>query len=147
MDISKSNSALWRGALTPSITVSLIAILISALMKGTSGFWGASLAMFTVFIFFLVSMMVSRLTKDANPITTMALAMLSYFSKLFLMALFLILITRLTEPGTVNRSAFGISALAIAIAWLGGEIRAFFALRLQLSSPENQATRELGEES
>jgi hypothetical protein len=147
MDISKSNSALWRGALTPSITVSLIAILISALMKGTSGFWGASLAMFTVFIFFSVSMMVSRLTKDANPITTMALAMLSYFSKLFLMALFLILITRLTEPGTVNRSAFGISALAIAIAWLGGEIRAFFALRLQLSSPENQATRELGEES
>jgi hypothetical protein len=147
MDISKSNSALWRGALTPSITVSLIAILISALMKGTSGFWGASLAMFTVFIFFSVSMMVSRLTKDANPITTMALAMLSYFSKLFLMALFLILITRLTEPGTVNRSAFGISALAIAIAWLSGEIRAFFALRLQLSSPENQATRELGEES
>lgn len=147
MDISKSNSALWRGALTPSITVSLIAILISALMKGTSGFWGASLAMFTVFIFFSVSMMVSRLTKDANPITTMALAMLSYISKLFLMALFLILITRLTEPGTVNRSAFGISALAIAIAWLGGEIRAFFALRLQLSSPENQATRELGEES
>jgi uncharacterized membrane protein YcfT len=116
-------------------------------MKGTSGFWGASLAMFTVFIFFSVSMMVSRLTKDANPITTMALALLSYFSKLFLMALFLILITRLTEPGTVNRSAFGISALAIAIAWLSGEIRAFFALRLQLSSPENQATRELGEES
>jgi uncharacterized membrane protein YcfT len=146
MEIAKSNSALWRGALIPSTAVSLTAILISTLIKGQSGFWGASLSMFTVFIFFSVSMLVSRLTKDANPITTMALAMLSYFSKLFLMALFLILVTRLTEPDTVNRSAFGISALAIAIAWLGGEIRAFFALRLQFSLPENHVTRESGKE-
>ena len=146
MEIAKSNSALWRGALTPSIVVSLMAILISTLIKGQSGFWGASLAMFTVFIFFSVSMLVARLTKDANPITTMALAMLSYFSKLFLMALFLFLVTRMTEPDTVNRSAFGISALAIAIAWLGGEIRAFFALRLQFSLPENHVTRESGKE-
>jgi len=43
----------------------------------------------------------------------------------------------LTEPGDVNRTAFGVSALLVAIAWLGGEIRAFFRLRLQLSLPEN----------
>lgn len=138
MEISQSNSALWRGALLPALLVSVIAILISFVLEGAPGFWGSLLATFTVLIFFSVSMLISRLTKDANPMTTMALAMLSYFTKLISMAIFLILVTRLTEPATVHRIAFGISALAIAIAWLGGEIRAFFRLRLQLPQPGRQ---------
>jgi ATP synthase protein I len=137
MNIAESNSNLWRGALTPSLLVSLLSIVVSTSLIGFPGLWGALLATTTVVIFFSVSMLVSRITKDANPITTMALAMLSYFSKLILMALFLILVTRLTEPGDVDRTAFGVSALLVAIAWLGGEIRAFFRLRLQLSLPEN----------
>ena len=137
MNIAESNSTLWRGALTPSLLVSLLSIVVSTSLIGFPGFWGALLATTTVVIFFSVSMLVSRITKDANPITTMALAMLSYFSKLILMALFLILVTRLTEPGDVDRTAFGVSALLVAIAWLGGEIRAFFRLRLQLSLPVN----------
>ena len=139
MNIAESNSTLWRGALTPSVLVSLLSIVVSTSLIGFPGFWGALLATTTVVIFFSVSMLVSRITKDANPITTMALAMLSYFSKLILMALFLILVTRLTEPGDVDRTAFGVSALLVAIGWLGGEIRAFFRLRLQLSLPENSA--------
>ena len=51
------------------------------------------------------------------------------------MAGFLIAVTRLTEPGDVDRRSFGISALAIALAWLAGEVRAFFRLRLQLPLP------------
>lgn len=137
MNIANSNTALWRGALLPSITVSLISIIVALIFRGFPGFWGALLATLTVVIFFSVSMLVSRLTKDANPIMTMALAMFSYFSKLILMALFLILVTRLTDPGDVDRTAFGVSALLVAIAWLGGEIRAFFRLRLQLPLPES----------
>lgn len=137
MNIANSNAALWRGALLPSITISLISIIVASISRGFPGFWGALLATLTVVIFFSVSMFVSRLTKDANPITTMALAMLSYFSKLILMALFLILVTRLTDPGDLDRTAFGVSALLVAIAWLGGEIRAFFRLRLQLPLPES----------
>ena len=78
MEISQSNSALWRGALLPALLVSVIAILISFVLEGAPGFWGSLLATFTVLIFFSVSMLISRLTKDANPMTTMALAMLSY---------------------------------------------------------------------
>ncbi len=137
MNIANSNAALWRGALLPSIAVSLFSIITSSIFRSYPGFWGALLATLTVVIFFSVSMLVSRLTKDANPIMTMALAMFSYFSKLILMALFLILVTRLTDPGEVDRTAFGVSALLVAIAWLGGEIRAFFRLRLQLPLPES----------
>lgn len=126
---------MWRGALFPAILVSLTAIVIAGVTVGASGVLAALLASFTVVIFFSVSLLVARLTKDVNPIATMALAMFSYFTKLFLMALFLIAVTRLTEPETVDRRAFGVSALAIAFAWLGGEVRAFLRLRLQLPLP------------
>lgn len=132
MEIARSNQAMWRGALIPALLVSVIALLISGLVSGSSGALGALLASFTVVIFFSVSQLVARFTKDVNPIATMALAMFSYFTKLFLMALFLIAVTRLTDTATVDRRTFGVSALAISFAWLGGEVRAFLRLRLQL---------------
>jgi hypothetical protein len=69
---------------------------------------------------------------------TMALAMFSYFAKVIVMGVFLLLITRLTSPSTVDRTSFGVSAIAIAIGWLGGEIRAFFKLRIHLPLPERK---------
>ena len=139
MDMAQSNRAMWRGAAIPSFIASLLTIILFWYLSGSSGLFGALLASFTVVIFFSVSLMVARFTKDANPIATMALAMFSYFTKLFIMALFLIAVTRLTSAETVDRKAFGISALVIAFAWLGGEVRAFLKLRLQLPLPESRS--------
>ena len=133
MEIKNSNREMWRGALKPAIFLSIISIIIATGLSGISGFYAAALATFTVIIFFSVSLLVARLTREANPIATMALAMFSYFTKLILMALFLIAVTRLTEPETVDRTAFGLSALAITFAWLTGEVRSFFKLRLELT--------------
>lgn len=137
--MAQSNRAMWRGAAIPSFFASLLTIILFWYLSGSSGLFGALLASFTVVIFFSVSLMVARFTKDANPIATMALAMFSYFTKLFIMALFLIAVTRLTSAETVDRRAFGISALVIAFAWLGGEVRAFLKLRLQLPLPESRS--------
>ena len=143
-----TNKVMWRGALLPSILVTVISAIISWFAYGTSGLLGALLASITVVIFFSVSMLVAKMTKDANPIATMALAMFSYFTKLLVMALFLLAVTRLTDPETVDRRVFGVSALAIAFAWLGGEVRAFLRLRLQLSLPEEKTREnERGDES
>ena len=133
MEIKNSNREMWRGALKPAISLSIVSIIIATGFSGISGFYAATLATFTVIIFFSVSLFVARLTRDANPIATMALAMFSYFTKLILMALFLIAVTRLTEPETVDRTSFGLSALAITFAWLTGEVRSFFKLRLELT--------------
>ena len=137
--MAQSNRAMWRGAAIPSFIASLLTIILFWYLSGSSGLFGALLASFTVVIFFSVSLMVARFTKDANPIATMALAMFSYFTKLFIMALFLIAVTRLTSAEAVDRRAFGISALVIAFAWLGGEVRAFLKLRLQLPLPESRS--------
>ena len=147
MELDNSNNSMWRGALWPALVVTLVAGVVSFFTLGTSGLFGALLAAFTVVIFFSVSLLVARFTKDANPIATMALAMFSYFTKLFFMALFLIVVTRLTEPETVDRRAFGISALAISFAWLGGEVRAFLRLRLQLPLPGSENPNSRRDES
>ena len=139
MDMAQSNRAMWRGAAIPSIVASLLAMLLAWFVSGLSGLFGALLASFTVVIFFSISLLIARFTKDANPIATMALAMFSYFTKLFVMAIFLIAVTRLTSPESVDRRVFGVSALVIAFAWLGGEVRAFLKLRLQLPLPESRS--------
>jgi hypothetical protein len=54
------------------------------------------------------------------------------------MAMFLLAVTRLSEPESVDRTSFGISALAITFAWLFGEVRSFFKLRLELSPAEKK---------
>ena len=136
-EMKESNRAMWRGALFPSLVVALLAIVIATIALGTSGLFAAVLAAFTVVIFFSVSLLVARVTRNADPISTMALAMFSYFTKLLLMAGLLIAVTRLTDPEAVNRRAFAVSALAVAFAWLAGEVRAFFRLRLQLPLPKS----------
>lgn len=139
MEIVESNKAMWRGAVVPSIVVSVIAIIGATVLRGVPGLWGSALATFTVVIFFSVSLLVARLTKNADPIATMALAMFSYFTKLLLIAGFLLVVTRLTDEADVDRTSFGASALVIALAWLAGEVRAFFKLRLQLPLPKDDS--------
>ena len=133
-----SNRELWRGAMLPALAVTVIASVIAWFIEGGSGLLGALLSSFTVAIFFSVSLLIAHFTKDANPMMTMALAMFSYFTKLLLMTVFLLAVTRLTEPDQVNRQAFGLSAIAIAFAWLAGEVRAFLRLRLTLSLPHKE---------
>lgn len=131
-----SNRAMWRGALLPSLLVTSIGIAIFSVGKGFAGFLGASLAGFTVVIYFSISLLVARLTRHTDPIATMAVAMFSYFTKLLFFALFLLLVTKLTSESSVNRIAFGATSIAAAFAWLTGEVRAFFRLRLELPLPD-----------
>ncbi|MFM8192558.1 MAG: hypothetical protein ACKN9L_03325 [Actinomycetota bacterium] len=142
MEIAESNRAMWRGALLPSLVLGFVSIIVSTIVRGTAGLFGSALASFTVVIFFSVSLLVVRLTKSADPIATLALAMFSYFTKLLLIAGFLIAVTRLTEKSDVDRLSFGISALIIAVGWLAGEVRAFFKLRLQLPLPKEKSDEQ-----
>ena len=74
-----------KGALVPSLVVGIIALIISTSVKGSSGLYGALLAQLVVLVFFLVNIAVASVTKNADPIATMALAMFSYFSKILLL--------------------------------------------------------------
>ena len=138
-----NESQLLRGAFIPTLVVSLIAIATSAVVQGKSGFWGALLAQFVVIIFFVIHIAVSRMTRNLDPISTMAMALFSYFAKLFALGLLLWAIANYTDRATINRIAFGVTAVALTIAWLWGEIASYMKLRLHLPLP---ATKKLEED-
>ena len=122
--------ALWKGALLPSLLTSVVALLLGFLVRQMPGLWGALLASVTVLIFFSVHLLVARISRRLDPTSTMLIAMMSYFLKVALMAVFLIVVTRLTDPAEIDRPTFAITALALTTAWLAGEIRAFLKIRL-----------------
>ena len=136
MSKEKSNeSQLLAGALKPTLIVGVIAIALSSLVRGLSGFYGALLAQFIVAIYFVVHILVSRLTRNLDPISTMAMAMTSYFAKLTLLGLFLWALGNYTDRDVIDRASFGIAACAITLAWLGGEVASYLKLKTHLPLP------------
>ncbi|CAB4885890.1 unannotated protein [freshwater metagenome] len=132
-----SERELLRGALVPTLIVGVVALIASTVVKGSAGFFGALLAQAIVVIFFAAHLVVAKLTRDADPMTTMALAMASYFVKLFIFGGFLLLVTRLVPVENCNRTAFGISAISATFAWLGGEIATYLKLKTHLQLPKS----------
>jgi len=127
--------ALLRGAVIPTIVIGVISLIASTWLKGGAGFVGALLAQFVVVIFFATNIGAARLTRDLDPVMTMAIAMFSYMAKVLALGVFLWLITTFVSADTCDRKAFALSAVAATFAWLGGEIRAYLALKLHLQLP------------
>ena len=137
--MSSNESRLLRGAFLPTLITSIFTILLSAIAKGLSGLYGALLAQLVVIIFFIIHIAVSRLTRNLDPISTMAMALFSYFAKLFALGLLLWAIANFTDRATISRLTFGVSAVVLTIAWLWGEIASFMKLHLHLPLPDKKS--------
>jgi len=133
---------LLRGALKPSAIAGLIAIIASSAIAGMPGFYGALLAQFIVVIFFTVTLGVSKLSKDLDPLSTMGVALFSYTTKLLLVGVFLWALTTYTDREAINRTSFGITAIVLTLSWLGGEIASYMKLRIHLPLPDSSPSKE-----
>lgn len=136
-----SDTTLWKGAIFPSSVVAIFLIITMSVVNGRSGLLGALLASITVIIFFSIHLLVARISRDLDPMATMALAMFSYFAKVIFMGVFLLLVTKFTDRSTVDRPSFAICAILITMAWLFGEIRSFLKLRVNLPLPKREEDR------
>jgi ATP synthase protein I len=133
-----STTLMWRGAIIPSTLVAIVALTGSSILSHRPGFFGALIGSATVIIFLGVHLLVSAISKNLDPIAVMGMAMFSYFAKFLGMGALLLIVSRATAPATVDRTTFAIAALAITAAWLAGEIRAFFKLKIGLPLPPVQ---------
>lgn len=133
-----NESQLLRGALTPTFIVGVIAIGFSFFFKGSSGILGAILAQAVVLIYFLVHIFISKISRNLDPMSTMALAMFSYFAKFLLLGAFLWALTKYTSRSSIDRTSFGVTAIALTFAWLGGEIASYLKLKTHLPLPHEQ---------
>jgi predicted permease len=137
-----SDTQLWRGAVLPAALVAGLSSTVMAFVNGQSGLLGALLASMTVIIFFSVHLLVARVSRDLDPMATMALAMFSYFAKVVFMGAFLLIVTRYTDRSTIDRGSFAICAILITMAWLFGEIRSFLKLRFQMPLPKKEEDQQ-----
>ena len=128
---------LLRGAVKPTAITGLISVIVSAIFAGLPGLYGALLAQFIVVIFFAVTLGVSKISKDLDPLSTMGLALFSYTTKLLFVGVFLWAITNFTERETINRTSFGVAAILLTLSWLGGEIASYMKLRIHLPLPDS----------
>lgn len=133
-----SDTTLWKGAILPASVITILLVIIMSVVNGRSGLLGALLASITVIIFFSIHLVVARVSRDLDPMATMALAMFSYFAKVIFMGVFLLLVTKFTDRSTVDRTSFAICAILITMAWLFGEIRSFLKLRVNLPLPKRK---------
>ena len=137
-DTQSSDINLWKGAIFPALIVATLTCISVAVINGKSGLLAGLLASFTVIIFFSIHLLVARISRNLDPMLTMALAMFSYFAKVIFMGVFLLLVTKFTDRSTVDRASFAICAILITMAWLFGEIRSFLKLRVHLPLPKKE---------
>ena len=130
-----SEFEMWRGAVIPASVVGILAIIGMTLARGTSSILGGVLAEFIVLIFFGIHLAISKYSRKLDPIMTMVLVLISYFAKLLILGVFLLVVVNAVPEKYLDRTTFGVVAVAITFAWLAGEVRAFLMLRLHLPLP------------
>lgn len=140
MKKTSNEMQLLRGALIPTAVTGVVSMLASLLLAGLPGLYGAFLAQFIVVIFFAVTLWVSKLSKNLDPLSTMGLALFSYTTKLLLIGVFLWVLTTYTDREAINRTSFGVAAILLSLSWLGGEIASYMKLRIHLPLPEKAPT-------
>jgi hypothetical protein len=140
MKKASNEMQLLRGALIPTVITGVVSIVASFALAGLPGLYGAFLAQFIVVIFFAVTLWVSKLSKNLDPLSTMGLALFSYTTKLLLIGVFLWVLTTYTDREAINRTSFGVAAILLSLSWLGGEIASYMKLRIHLPLPEKKPT-------
>jgi ATP synthase protein I len=140
MKKTSNEMQLLRGAIIPTAITGVVSIVASFALAGLPGLYGAFLAQFIVVIFFAVTLWVSKLSKNLDPLSTMGLALFSYTTKLLLIGVFLWVLTTYTDREAINRTSFGVAAILLSLSWLGGEIASYMKLRIHLPLPEKAPT-------
>jgi len=128
---------MWRGAVIPASVVGILSTVGMTLARGTSSILGGVLAEFIVLIFFGIHLAISKYSRKLDPMMTMVLVLISYFAKLVILGVFLLVVVNAVPEKNLDRTTFGVVAVAITFAWLAGEVRAFLKLRLHLPLPGN----------
>jgi hypothetical protein len=115
---------LFNGAVRPALIVGAIAAIISFITSGSDGLKASLLATLIVFIFFAIHLFLAKVTTYLDPKMTFVIMMHSYFLKIIVILLFLVLARNLS----VDRTVFALVATAVTIAWVSGEVRAYWRL-------------------
>ena len=133
-----------RAALVTTLGVGLAAMLLAALVSGSSAALGAGIGVTMVCIFFGVGAVVLGVVARLAPAASLLVALLTYTLKVVLMGLVFLALSRSGAlDGTVDAQWLGGAVIACTLVWLACQI--FFSMRTreplyELPSPAEEAS-------
>jgi ATP synthase protein I len=120
-------AVMLRGAFLPTLLVGPVAVAVGALAGGGRSALSAALGFAVSIAFFALGLLVmQRLDSAADPLRFLASALAVFFGQLIFL---LLVIVALQGASWLDGTAFGLTALAVALVWQVCQVIAFVRSR------------------
>jgi hypothetical protein len=117
-----------RGTLVPSVVCGALAVVGCAVVRGPASILSGVIGLAVAVGFFASGLLLlSRLLRDRNPLTFMAVGMAIYLAQVLALLAFMI---AFLNAAWLDGRAFGIVAFVVTIAWQGFSMRAWRQARI-----------------
>ncbi|GAB2665581.1 hypothetical protein GCM10027271_25800 [Saccharopolyspora gloriosae] len=120
--VRKLADAMLRTALWPGVATVLLGIVVSAVLVGATGAFGAVVGGAVAFGSSLLTIFLMRWTGGLHPMFVMAVALGGYVGKMLVL---LIVMTLLGGVEAIHPMALALTMLATIMVWAGAEVVAF----------------------
>lgn len=134
-------AAMLRGAFYPTLAVGPVAVAVAWAVDGGRAALGALVGFAVAVAFFALGLVVMRrLDGAADPLRFLASALAVFFGQLIFL---LLVILVLQDAGWLHGTAFGLTALAVALVWQVFQVVAYVRTR-RLAFDAPRETRQDG---
>lgn len=133
-----------RAAALPFAVIAVGSLIGWSIAKGGDAAIGVTVATVIVGLFFYSGFYIEKRVREVHPIAAMSAAMASFTLKFVVLGGLLI---AFRDTDLFDRDAFGITAIALTIGWLVGEVRAFTKARFLYVATEAMKTPAPASES
>lgn len=130
--MQQNDARILRGAAYVAAPVGVVATVLSAVLAGEKGLLGGLMAVLVVGVFFAFGSWVLMTMTAERPQIAMAAGMLVYAVQILMIGVFIVVFKDTT---LFSGKAFGLSLLATALSWVGGQVRQSLTSRMLYVDP------------
>ena len=125
--IHEVGGAMLRGGLYPAVVLGVLAVVVAGVVAGGTGVVAAAIGAAMAVVVCALGPLVMRWTARTEPLLVMGIAMISFVSKIGILAILFLVFDRL---GIVDTRVLALALGATAIAFIAGETVAFARARI-----------------
>lgn len=130
--MQQNDARILRGAAIVAAPVGVVGTVVSAVLAGEKGLVGGLVAVAVVGVFFAFGSWVLMAMTEDRPQIAMAAGMLVYAVQILMIGVFIVVFKDTT---LFSGRAFGLTLLATALSWVGGQVRQSLTSRMLYVDP------------
>jgi ATP synthase protein I len=130
--MQQNDARILRGSALVAAPVGAAATVLSAVFAGEKGLLGGLVAVAVVAVFFAFGSWALMTMTAERPQIAMAAGMLVYAVQILMIGIFVV---AFKDTSLFNGKAFGLSLLATALSWVGGQVKQSLTSRMLYVDP------------